>query len=65
VLNDVFTRIGCIVAIVLENFVEMDSQSVEYYHFHWFSLRVGSMTILGFERSETNIKNFEGIESPN
>jgi len=65
VLNDVFTRIGCIVAIVLENFVEMDSQSVEYYHFHWFSLRVGSMTILGFERSETNIKNFKGIESPN
>ena len=26
-LNDVFTRIGCIVAIVLENLVEMDSQS--------------------------------------
>ena len=63
-LNDVFTRIGCIVAIVLENFVEMDSRSVEYYHFYWFSSRVGSMTILGFDISEADIKNFEGIESP-
>ena len=63
-MNDVFTRIGCIVEIVLENFVEMDSRSVECYHFHWFSLRVGLMTILGFERSEADIKNFEGIESP-
>jgi hypothetical protein len=32
--------------------------------FYWFSLRVGLMTILGFDISEADIKNFEGIESP-